>query len=104
MMSRTHGQPASPTTVGKEFANVSVRLATAIDAVERVALLAKMNGAVGNYNAHLAAYPTVDWESFARQVVEQLGLTIQHAHNSNRAARFDGGAVRRDRAREHGAA
>ena len=76
MLSRTHGQPASPTTVGKEFANVAVRLAAAVDAVARVPLLAKMNGAVGNYNAHLAAYPTIDWEKFARNVVEGLGLTF----------------------------
>ncbi|HWL74035.1 MAG TPA: adenylosuccinate lyase, partial [Burkholderiaceae bacterium] len=94
MMSRTHGQPASPTTVGKEFANVSVRLAAAIDAVQRVALLAKMNGAVGNYNAHLAAYPKVDWEAFARQVVEQLGLrfnthTIQIEPHDSMAELFD---------------
>ncbi|HET9024848.1 MAG TPA: lyase family protein, partial [Burkholderiaceae bacterium] len=57
MLSRTHGQPATPTTVGKEFANVAVRLAAAIDAIARVPLLAKMNGAVGNFNAHLSAYP-----------------------------------------------
>jgi adenylosuccinate lyase len=76
MLSRTHGQPASPTTVGKEFANVAVRLAAAIDGIARVPLLAKMNGAVGNYNAHLAAYPSVDWEQFARKVVEGLGLTF----------------------------
>jgi len=57
MLSRTHGQPASPTTVGKEFANVTVRLAAAIDAIARVPLLAKMNGAVGNYNAHLSGLP-----------------------------------------------
>ncbi len=79
MLSRTHGQPASPTTVGKEFANVAVRLARAIEAIERVVLLAKMNGAVGNFNAHLAAYPEVDWEAFARSVVESLGLTF-NAH------------------------
>ena len=94
MLSRTHGQPASPTTVGKEFANVSVRLAAAIDAVERVTLLAKMNGAVGNYNAHLAAYPSVDWESFARQVVEELGVkfnthTIQIEPHDSMAELFD---------------
>ena len=94
MMSRTHGQPASPTTVGKEFANVSVRLAAAIDSIQRVALLAKMNGAVGNYNAHLAAYPKVDWEAFARQVVEQLGLrfnthTIQIEPHDSMAELFD---------------
>lgn len=76
MLARTHGQPASPTTVGKEFANVAVRLAGAIDAIARVSLAAKMNGAVGNYNAHLAAYPLIDWERFARRVVEELGLTF----------------------------
>jgi len=76
MLARTHGQPATPTTVGKEFANVAMRLAAAIDAIARVPLLAKMNGAVGNYNAHIAAYPSVDWEKFARNVVEGLGLTF----------------------------
>jgi adenylosuccinate lyase len=79
MLSRTHGQPASPTTVGKEMANVAVRLARAIEAIERVTLLAKMNGAVGNFNAHLTAYPNVDWEAFARSVVESLGLSF-NAH------------------------
>jgi adenylosuccinate lyase len=79
MLSRTHGQPASPTTVGKELANVAVRLAAAIEAIARVPLLAKMNGAVGNYNAHLAAYPQVDWERFACSVVEHMGLTF-NAH------------------------
>ena len=75
MLSRTHGQNASPTTVGKEVANVAARLATARARIAAVPLLAKMNGAVGNYNAHLAAYPDCDWESFARHVVErQLGL------------------------------
>ena len=76
MLSRTHGQPASPTTVGKEFANVALRLAAAIDAIARVPLLAKMNGAVGNFNAHLSAAPNVEWESFTRRVVESLGLTF----------------------------
>jgi adenylosuccinate lyase len=76
MLSRTHGQPATPTTVGKEFANVAVRLAGAIDAIARVQLLAKMNGAVGNFNAHLAAYPGVDWERFARELIDGLGLTF----------------------------
>ena len=79
MLSRTHGQPASPSTVGKEFANVAVRLGMAIDAISRVPLVAKMNGAVGNFNAHLAAYPQVEWEAFARRVVEGLGLTF-NAH------------------------
>lgn len=76
MLSRTHGQTASPTTLGKEFANVAHRLQRAMTAIEGVQLTAKMNGAVGNYNAHLAAYPEVDWESFARKVVESLGLTF----------------------------
>ena len=76
MLSRTHGQTASPTTLGKEMANVAVRLRHAIDVIARVALLGKMNGAVGNYNAHLAAYPEVDWEGFSRRVVERLGLTF----------------------------
>ena len=77
MLARTHGQTASPTTVGKEIANVVARLAHARGRIADVKLLAKMNGAVGNYNAHLAAYPEFDWEGFARNVVEeQLGLTF----------------------------
>ena len=77
MLSRTHGQTASPTTVGKEVANVAARLATARTRIADVKMLAKMNGAVGNYNAHLAAYPELDWETFSRQVVEQqLGLSF----------------------------
>jgi len=77
MLSRTHGQTATPTTLGKEIANVAVRLAGAIERIAAVPLPAKMNGAVGNYNAHLAAYPDVDWEAFARRVVEdRLGLAF----------------------------
>jgi adenylosuccinate lyase len=77
MMSRTHGQPASPTTMGKEIANVVARLRRAQQAIATVEILGKMNGAVGNYNAHLSAYPKVDWQAFARAVVEQrLGLTF----------------------------
>jgi adenylosuccinate lyase len=76
MMSRTHGQPASPTTLGKEMANVVARLKRAQQRIASVQILAKMNGAVGNYNAHLSAYPDFDWESFSRNVIEQrLGLT-----------------------------
>jgi adenylosuccinate lyase len=75
MLSRTHGQTATPTTVGKEVANVVARLQGARARIADVKLLAKMNGAVGNYNAHLAACPEIDWEAFARRVVEQqLGL------------------------------
>lgn len=77
MLSRTHGQTASPTTVGKEIANVAARLKTARERIAGVKMLAKMNGAVGNYNAHLAAYPDFDWEAFSRKVVEQqLGLVF----------------------------
>jgi adenylosuccinate lyase len=77
MLARTHGQTASPTTLGKEVANVVARLAHARLRIAEVKLLAKMNGAVGNYNAHLAAYPEFDWEAFARKVVEQqLGLSF----------------------------
>ncbi len=75
MLSRTHGQPASPTTLGKELANVVYRLERQIAQVESIPLLGKINGAVGNYNAHLSAYPAVDWEANAKQFIEQtLGL------------------------------
>ena len=75
MLSRTHGQTASPTTVGKEVANVVARVVAAQERIAQVKLLAKMNGAVGNYNAHLAAYPDHDWPAFSQQVVEaRLGL------------------------------
>ncbi|MCK6416766.1 MAG: adenylosuccinate lyase [Giesbergeria sp.] len=82
MLSRTHGQTASPTTVGKELANVVVRLTAACAAIADVKILGKMNGAVGNYNAHLSAWPDFDWEAFSRKVVETpepmgLGLTFQ---------------------------
>jgi adenylosuccinate lyase len=82
MLSRTHGQTASPTTVGKELANVVVRLQAACDRIASVKILAKMNGAVGNYNAHLSAWPDFDWEAFSRKVIETheplgLGLTFQ---------------------------
>lgn len=77
MMSRTHGQPASPTTMGKEIANVVARLRRAQRAIEAIEILGKMNGAVGNYNAHLSAYPNIDWQALSRDVVEQrLGLTF----------------------------
>ncbi|HNB47013.1 MAG TPA: adenylosuccinate lyase, partial [Burkholderiaceae bacterium] len=77
MLSRTHGQTASPTTVGKEIANVVARLQAGRARIAEVKLLAKMNGAVGNYNAHLSAWPEHDWEAFSRAVIEnQLGLTF----------------------------
>jgi adenylosuccinate lyase len=95
MMSRTHGQPASPTTLGKEMANVVARLQRAIERIGAVEILGKMNGAVGNYNAHLAAYPDVDWAEFSRNVIEQrLGLrfnpyTIQIEPHDYMAELFD---------------
>jgi adenylosuccinate lyase len=77
MLSRTHGQTASPTTLGKEVANVAARLVRARENIAAVAVLAKMNGAVGNYNAHVAAYPEFDWQAFAQRVVEdRLGLAF----------------------------
>lgn len=79
MLSRTHGQPASPTTLGKEFANVAVRLERAIQVIEAVVPLAKLNGATGNYNAHTSAYPEIDWPAFSKGVLERLGL-VQNAH------------------------
>ena len=77
MLSRTHGQTASPTTLGKEFANVVARLDRAVARINAVEILGKMNGAVGNYNAHLSAYPGFDWPAFSKNVIEQrLGLTF----------------------------
>jgi adenylosuccinate lyase len=83
MLSRTHGQTASPTTVGKEFANVVVRLSNTREKIAAVPLKAKMNGAVGNYNAHLSAWPDFDWESFSKKVVEtpesnESGASTEH--------------------------
>jgi len=82
MLSRTHGQTASPTTVGKEIANVVMRLVAAREKIASVKLMGKMNGAVGNFNAHLSAWPEFDWEAFSRKVIETpeplgLGLTFQ---------------------------
>lgn len=74
MLSRTHGQSASPTTIGKELANVVARMQRQKDQFERVDLLGKINGAVGNYNAHCIAYPDLDWAAFSKQFVESLGL------------------------------
>lgn len=95
MLSRTHGQPASPTTLGKEMANIAMRLERAIGNIEKVSFLGKMNGAVGNYNAHLSAYPDVDWEAFSKEVIEErLGLefnpyTIQIEPHDYMAELFD---------------
>jgi adenylosuccinate lyase len=94
MLARTHGQPASPTTLGKEIANFVHRLVRARTRIAEVRLTGKLNGAVGNYNAHLAAYPEVDWESLARHFVESLGLefnpyTIQIEPHDAIAELFD---------------
>lgn len=95
MLSRTHGQTASPTTLGKEIANVVARLRRAAQRIAEVEILGKMNGAVGNYNAHLSAYPQHDWPAFSKQVIEQrLGLvfnpyTIQIEPHDYMAELFD---------------
>ena len=74
MLARTHGQPASPTTLGKEMRNVVARLERQIEQIQQVSLLGKINGATGNYNAHVVAYPEVDWQIFSKGFVESLGL------------------------------
>ncbi|MBN8473405.1 adenylosuccinate lyase [Sulfuritalea sp.] len=94
MLARTHGQPATPTTLGKEMANIAARLMRARKQISAVSLTAKFNGAVGNYNAHLSAYPDVDWESFSRGFIESLGLefnpyTIQIEPHDAMAELFD---------------
>lgn len=94
LLSRTHGQPASPTTMGKEFANVVARLQRVIDTIEAVTPLAKLNGATGNYNAHLSAYPEIDWPTFSKNVLHGLGLvqneyTIQIEPHDWMAELFD---------------
>ena len=94
MLSRTHGQPASPTTVGKEFANVVYRLQRQREQVAAVTIMGKINGAVGNYNAHLSAYPDIDWQNFAQQFIESLGIsynpyTIQIEPHDYMAELFD---------------
>ena len=94
MLARTHGQPATPTTLGKEMANIAARLIRARQRIAAVSLTAKFNGAVGNYNAHLAAYPEFDWEGFNRRYVESLGLefnpyTIQIEPHDAMAELFD---------------
>lgn len=76
LLSRTHGQPASPSTMGKEMANFAYRLQRQRDQIAACELLGKINGAVGNYNAHLAAYPDIDWQAFAQAFIESLGLTM----------------------------
>lgn len=94
MLSRTHGQPASPTTLGKEMANIAARLMRARARIAAVSLTAKFNGAVGNYNAHLSAYPDVDWPQFNREFIESFGLefnpyTIQIEPHDAMAELFD---------------
>ncbi len=94
LLSRTHGQPATPSTLGKEMANIAARLIRARERIARVSMTAKFNGAVGNYNAHLSAYPTLDWEGIARRFVESLGLefnpyTIQIEPHDAMAELFD---------------
>ena len=94
MLSRTHGQPASPTTLGKEMANIAARLLRARARIAAVNMSAKFNGAVGNYNAHLSAYPEIDWAAFNRRFIESFGLefnpyTIQIEPHDAMAELFD---------------
>jgi adenylosuccinate lyase len=94
MLAHTHGQPASPTTIGKELAVVVARLRRQAEEIDRIILPAKMNGAVGNFNAHLSAYPDVDWEALSRGVIEGFGLrqnrlTIQIEPHDGMAELFD---------------
>ncbi|WP_019001141.1 adenylosuccinate lyase [Succinimonas amylolytica] len=94
MMSRTHGQPASPTTLGKEMANVAYRLRRQLKQIEDIEIMGKINGAVGNYNAHMSAYPDVDWNRFSKEFEESLGLvwdpyTIQIEPHDYIAELFD---------------
>ncbi len=94
MLARTHGQPATPTTLGKEMANITARLLRSRRQISAVSLTAKFNGAVGNYNAHLSAYPELDWESFNRRFIESFGLefnpyTIQIEPHDAMAELFD---------------
>ena len=95
MLARTHGQTASPTTVGKEMANVAYRLERQIAQIAAVPMLGKINGAVGNYNAHFSAYPEIDWQAVAKDFIEQLGLdynpyTTQIEPHDYMAELFDG--------------
>ncbi len=94
MLAHTHGQPASPTTLGKEMANIAARLLRARARIAAVSLTAKFNGAVGNYNAHLSAYPDLDWAAFSRRFIEAFGLefnphTIQIEPHDAMAELFD---------------
>ena len=94
MMSRTHGQPASPTTLGKEMANVAYRLRRQLKQIEDIEIMGKINGAVGNYNAHMSAYPDIDWNRFSKEFEESLGLvwdpyTIQIEPHDYIAELFD---------------
>ena len=83
MLARTHGQPASPTTVGKEFANVAERLQRAANAITDAQIFGKFNGATGNFNAHLAAYPALDWSAIAARLRNRFGLAISTDDNAN---------------------
>ena len=101
MLSRTHGQTASPTTLGKEFANVVARLRRARARLDKVEILAKWNGAVGNYNAHVAALPEVDWPAVSRHVHRIAGPRVERILHADRAARLDRRVLRRARRHQH---
>ncbi len=93
MLCRTHGQTATPSTLGKEMANVVYRLRRAHACIAAVEILGKINGAVGNYNAHLSAYPDVDWEAFAKALRRGARNRFQPLHHPDRTARLHGRTV-----------
>ena len=101
MLSRTHGQTASPTTLGKEFANVAARLQRASESLANVEILGKFNGAVGNYNAHAIAYPDVDWPSLSHRFIESLGVQNESVYDADRTPRLDGSVLPRIDAQQH---
>ena len=93
MLCRTHGQTATPSTLGKEMANVVHRLRRAYERIAAVEVMGKINGAVGNYNAHLSAYPDVDWEAFRPTFRRSTRAHVQPLHHPDRAARLHGRTV-----------
>jgi len=101
MLCRTHGQTATPSTLGKEMANVVYRLQRAEQRLAATEILGKINGAVGNYNAHLAAYPKVDWGGLRKRIRHRARHHLQPLHDPDRAARLHGGTVRCLRAYQH---
>ncbi len=104
MLGRTHGQAATPTTMGKEMANFAARLESQCSGIARIVVLGKINGAVGNYNAHFAALPDVDWRGFSRQIRRIARTASERPYDADRTARLDRGVLPRPHPCEHGIA